>query len=345
MVHAKYMTKRFIRIGIVLGVIAILVWASGGVMNIFKSPTAYAVGDLTVDWGVPPGTPLFNIANAAPGQSENRNVNVTNSSPDLKPIAVRGLLTSETASLSGVLEITITQGATTVYGPKTLSQFFSESNGPDGMALGNLNSGATKQYTFKLDFDPNAGNEFQNTKIVFDLQIGVAFSLPAACGDISQYTSTIMGTSGNDKLNGTNKKDLIIGLEGNDTIDGGNNDDCIVGGMGNNKLDGGNGKDVITAESGNDTIDGGNEDDNISAGDGNNNIIGGNGNDLIVSGSGVDTIDVGNDRDEVHAGGGNDIIDGGNGDDKLFGETGTDKANGGNGKDTCEAETRIKCEL
>lgn len=339
------MIKKFIRIGIVSLVIAAVVYATGGLHNLFKSPTAYAAGDLTVDWGVPQGTPLFTINGGYPGQVETRNVSVTNSSTSPKPVGLRGILNSQTASLSGVLELKILEGANTLYGPKTLSQFFGDSASPDGIPLTTLNQGASTNYTFTLTFKSEAGNEFQNQTINFDLQIGVAFVVPTECGLASQYGAPIFGTSGNDKLSGTNKKDLIIAFDGQDTIDGGNNNDCIIGGNGNKKVSGGNGGDTITVGNGVNTIEGGNDDDTIKAGNGNNTIDGGNGKDVITTLGGNDKIEGGNDEDEVHAGSGNDTILGGNGNDKLFGELGTDDINGGNGKDTCEAEVKKACEL
>ncbi len=321
------MIKKIFRIGIVLGIVVALVWASGGVSNFFKSSTAYAAGDLTVDWGVPAGNPIFTINNSAPGAIETRNVTVTNSSTSPKPIAVRGILSSETASLSGVLDITISKGGTILYGPKTLAQFFADSAGPDGVPLETIAQGATEDYQIKLVFKQTAGNEFQNKSIVFDLKIGVAFSVPTACGTASQYGAPIFGTSGNDNIRGTNKKDLIVTFEGNDTIDGGNNDDCIVAGDGNKKIDGGNGSDSIVAGTGINIIDGGNGKDNI------------------VSGSGNDKLEGGNEEDIINAGGGNDFVSGGNGQDMLFGEVGNDAIDGGNGKDTCVGEVKKYCEL
>lgn len=311
----------------------------------FKPSTAFAVGDLVVNWGVPEGSPIFTVSGAFPGQSESRNVTVSNSAAMSRPVAVRGVLDNQTASMSGVLKITISEGGTALYGPRTLQEFFDDSNSSNGIALSNLSSGATTTYEFKLVFVPEAGNEFQNKEIKFDLNLGVGFTLPAECGELSQYNAPIFGTSGNDKLFGGNKKDLIIGLEGDDIIQGGNNDDCIVGGDGNNKIDGGNGRDVITSGSGDDRIDGGNNDDQIIAGNGKNIVQGGNGNDQITTGTGVDLVDGGNGRDRVYAGEGDDNLKGVNGNDILYGEGGFDKANGGNGADICEAEVKINCEI
>ena len=54
-----------------------------------------------------------------------------------------------------------------------------------------------------------------------------------------------------------NTNELILGTPGDDTIDGGNGDDCIVGGGGADVLFGNHGNDVLVGGHGVDTLDGG----------------------------------------------------------------------------------------
>lgn len=69
---------------------------------------------------------------------------------------------------------------------------------------------------------------------------------------------TIVGTSRNDKLKGTNKDDVIVGGPGQDKIDGGRGDDVICGEGGSDELSGGPGKDTLDGGSGKkDECDGG----------------------------------------------------------------------------------------
>ncbi|MFN6155290.1 MAG: calcium-binding protein [Dolichospermum sp.] len=84
--------------------------------------------------------------------------------------------------------------------------------------------------------------------------------------------ATIIGTNGNNILNGTINNDLILGLDGND----------ILNGLG-----------------GNDTLDGGNGDDTLNGGTGNDSLVGGNGNDLFIGSTGIDTIKGGEGLDTV----------------------------------------------
>src|SRR5262245_38758502 len=64
----------------------------------------------------------------------------------------------------------------------------------------------------------------------------------------------VVGTEGDDVLDGTNKADCIVGLGGNDVIRGDNGDDVIFGGAGNDRIDGNNGKDRLFGEDGDDVL-------------------------------------------------------------------------------------------
>lgn len=134
--------------------------------------------------------------------------------------------------------------------------------------------------------------------------------------------ATIVGTSGNDVLNGTAGDDVIVGLGGNDVINGGTGYDLICAGSGNDSINGGAGNDNIDAGHGNNQINGGNGDDTVASGDGNDTVNGGNGNDAISTGAGQDTINAGDGNDWADAGPDIDTINGGFGIDVCInGET------------------------
>jgi len=376
------MKMRLLRIFLILFILVSALrltdWAG---FTLYK--TAYAVGDLAIDWGggVLEGQPIFTITNMAPGNIQSHTVHVVNNASSNRPVGVRGIKTSETGGIGDVLNITIKEGTTTLYGPKTLTQFFVDSNGINGIPLSTLSPSTSTSYTFTVTFDSSAGNPYQGKSIVFDLKMGITVAIPAECENITFSGNPIFGTQGNDTLNGTNGNDLIVGFEGNDVINGGNGKDCIIGNEGNDILHGGNDKDVIVGgegddridgdneedilfgESGNDVINGGNDSDIIHGGAGNDRINGDNGRDTIFGEDGNDTITGGNDRDSIEGGAGNDDIDGGNDKDSILGQdgndtmrggndndsllggTGVDSARGDNGIDTCEAETKTTCEL
>ena len=293
--------------------------------------TAQAVGDLTINWGVPDGTPIFMVENFLPGETEERMVTIFNGALSTKPIAVVGAETEELKDLADVLEITIFQNGTDLYGgdlgTKTLAQFFQESTIPNAIFLFNIDPGTSKQVKFKVKFKEDAGNTYQGAKVVFDIIIGLYYQVPEECKDINFTRPPIFGTAGNNILRGTNGNDLIFGFGGSDIISGSNGNDCLVGGAGNDGIFGSNGDDVILGGEGNDYLDGS------------------NGNDRIFGGEGNDVVDASNGNDYVEGNGGNDSLAGGNGNDILLGGPGNDVARGDLGSDRCEAELRLTCEL
>jgi len=293
--------------------------------------TAQAVGDLTINWGVPDGTPIFMVENFLPGETEERMVTIFNGALSTKPIAVVGAETEELKDLADVLEMTIFQNGTDLYGgdlgTKTLAQFFQESTIPNAIFLFNIDPGTSKQVKFKVKFQEGAGNTYQGAKVVFDIIIGLYYQVPEECKDINFTRPPIFGTAGNNILRGTNGNDLIFGFGGSDIISGSNGNDCLVGGAGNDGIFGSNGDDVILGGEGNDYLDGS------------------NGNDRIFGGEGNDVVDASNGNDYVEGNEGNDSLAGGNGNDILLGGPGNDVARGDLGSDHCEAELRLTCEL
>lgn len=319
-----------IKIITLLLIITVLITQTQMISNLLKPKTAYAVGDLSIDFGegVIPGDPLFTIANMAPGDTSSEELEIKNNAPSARPVAIKGVVTNDTDDLSTQIDITITDGSTTIYGPKTAKEFFTDSLNPEGIPLATINAGQTKTYTITAKFKESAGNEFQNATLTFSLVIGISVDIPLACENINlNGRFPIFGTTGNDTLRGSSKDDVIFALEGNDRIDGGAGKDCLVGGPGADILSAGAGDDVIEGQDGNDTI---------TAGSGNDTISGGNGNDRIQA-------EAGNDR--VNGDSGNDNITGGAGNDVLYGGLDTDTINGHSGKDSCSGETLTSCEV
>lgn len=348
----------------------------------FQSPTAFAVGDLTVNWGVAEGNPIFVISNATPGQTETRTVQISNGASSVRPLGIKAASGSATpTNFPTVLKVKITEGVATLY-EKALSQFFADSATPNGVALGNINSGATRTINIAVTFDINAGNEFQNANAIFDLQIGLVSVIPEACQSMRFNGPTIYGTEGNNDVNGTSRSEIIVIFEGNDTVNAGSGNDCIIGLTGNKKVNAGSGNDVIVVTSGNDILDSGSGNDVIEAGEGNNNISagagddkvdGGNGTNNVVLGAGNDILDLGNGNNTINAdsgndkvivgsgvnnvklGAGNDIFIGAAGNNTIKGESGNDdinngsastgNVNGATGIDKCVGLVKVQCEL
>jgi Ca2+-binding RTX toxin-like protein len=119
--------------------------------------------------------------------------------------------------------------------------------------------------------------------------------------------ATIVGTSGDDVLEGTEKADVISAGPGDDKVYGGLGNDIICGGSGDDLIHGGRGNDWIEGGAGADRVFGDLGDDHVSGG--------------------------GGDRDEVSGGLGIDTVNGGPGNEDLVrGDYGYDRMDGGPGQ-------------
>ncbi|MEX0622168.1 MAG: hypothetical protein WD187_04255 [Candidatus Woykebacteria bacterium] len=342
--------RKLIKIASLSLAIAVAVWANGG-LSFSLNNTAYAVGDLSIDWGVPSGDPIFVISDFKPGDMESRPVLVTNGGAGIRPVGVRGEKTSEIGELATVLDFIISENGTDLYGgtsatgPKSLQDFFDETVGMNSIFLSDLGPSDSTAYTFKATFDEAAGNEFQENEVVFDIIIGISVEVPEECGDIEFDGDPIFGTSSGDSINGTNGNDLIFGLEGGDSINGRGGDDCIVGGDEGDGLRGNSGNDVILGGAGGDSLRGNDGNDKLFGGSEGDSLRGGNGEDLLDGGTGSDSLRGGNDNDVLFGREGADSLRGGNGDDYLDGGPGQDGLRGGAGFDTCiDGESVKGCE-
>jgi Ca2+-binding RTX toxin-like protein len=148
---------------------------------------------------------------------------------------------------------------------------------------------------------------------------------------------TILGTSGNDVLNGTADEDVICALGGNDTVNGGDGSDIIVGGPGNDRLDGGPAGDILIGDDGSDTLNGDAGDDSLVPGRGGDTLNGGADTDaaLYPGGSKV-TVDLSTGRASgrgSHTLSGIESVAGSSAGDNLTGDGGANHLSGGAGGD------------
>ena len=324
--------------------------------NFLNNAETEAVGDLVIDWGagITPPDPIFTVANAAPGDVETRSVLVTNNATSIRSVGVKGERTGpddETdPKLETILDIVISENGTDLYGgtlgPKTVSEFFTDSAGIDGVFLFNLNSSQTKTVNFKVTFPTSAGNDFQGKSVIFDIQIGISIDIPDEC-ELIPNLNPIFGTSIGDSLIGTSGNDLIVGFEGGDYIDGKSGDDCLIGGTQGDAIFGRAGNDLIFGNEGGDSLNGGAGNDKIFGHSGGDGLVGEAGDDLLVGGDGGDGLDGGLGKDQLFGEGGLDGLRGGANDDYLDGGAGGfgNLVNGQAGVDTCLNGAKLNCEL
>jgi Ca2+-binding RTX toxin-like protein len=167
----------------------------------------------------------------------------------------------------------------------------------------------------------------------------------------------MIGTEGNDTIDGTSNWDFLLGRGGNDILNGFAGTDYLDGGSGNNILNGGDGDDIFidndVASLGYDTLNGGEGSDTayynhitaalkVDLGAGSVDVIGssvdervgvltsienllmGSGGDDIKGNDAANVIDAGTGDDTVYGGAGDDYLTGGPGTDLLYGEQGRD---------------------
>lgn len=344
------MTRRLVHVVLGLALLAGVTTLVQRQWGTVLSKTAYAIGDITIDWGVPAGDPIFTVPNMAPDDTESRTVTIENGASVPRPIGVRGTEDSVTGNLSSVLEVTISSnadlyGGASGTGTKTLADFFTESAGPEGVPLFILAPGESRNVTFTVVFPASAGNEFQNGSVQFDLIVGIAIRTPSECSGLTIGGLPIVGTDRGDRLIGTPQNDLIVGLESGDRVEGNGGDDCIIGNEGSDGLWGGEGNDIILGEDGQDSLRGGNGNDHLVGGNGSDALRGEGGDDELHGNNGSDSLRGDGGVDALFGEDGSDALRGGADGDTLIGGAQSDSANGNGGVDTCEAESELNCEL
>jgi len=253
-----------------------------------KPPAAKAIqtrtyGELEININVPSGEPIFTIQNWLPGDCISKTFTATNKTSQTKSLAIKGFADNDEDQISKVVNFLINSDIDNYFNNK-LAEFFRLSDSENGVSLGTIAPSQNQKYTLTACFDSEAGNDYQNSELVFDLIWGETFSnnidLPPECSHLkSKISKKIEGDNRNNRLQGTHESELILGYDGNDRIDAGSGDDCIVGGKGNDRIEGQSGNDIVLGGDGNDRID---------AGSGNDRVWGGAGYDRIEGRSGED---------------------------------------------------------
>ncbi len=162
--------------------------------------------------------------------------------------------------------------------------------------------------------------------------LGARTVLPTCNG----IPATLVGTDGDDVLNGTDGPDVIVAGLGNDTVNGLGGNDLICGGFGDDRIDGGTGDDVLLGGPGADRMRGRDGADALFGGHGHDDLEGNAGNDEVRGFTGRDYVKGGLGDDQVFGGPGNDRLIGGKGVDELFGGVGTDRCR-------APAEVAVSC--
>lgn len=177
--------KRLVKILVLVLIIGLTLKLSG--LELFKPTTARAVGNLSVDFHVPEGDPIFTLDDFKPCDTEERVVTIENNYDESKKVSVIGLSKEETGEIASVIDFAISNGNADIYGgttgTKTLKDFFEDSANSEGIVLTILDQNQSEEFFFTAVFQCNAGNEYQQKKVVFDLRIGVSIG-SEECPDV-----------------------------------------------------------------------------------------------------------------------------------------------------------------
>ncbi|MHA7871619.1 MAG: PA14 domain-containing protein, partial [Hyphococcus sp.] len=214
----------------------------------------------------------------------------------------------------------------------------------------------------------------------FESEIMVAVTATDAHGESATATFTVPvadveeavvidGTSGGNRINGTDADEIFNGYGGNDRIRGRGGDDTIYGGDGNDNIRGDAGADELHGGAGNDRIFVDSQDTVVTGGEGYDRVIvqGADGVSIDQTAGGIERVDGGAGDDEMNAAGkadsvrqtgragddtliggeaadvqrggaGDDVISGGGGDDNIRAGAGDDSVSGGTGNDNIRGQ-------
>ena len=124
-------------------------------------------------------TPLFSEANIVPGDSVTRYIRVGNKVNESIAINSAATGVNDPDGLGDMLNIVIKKGSTILY-QNTLSAFFHATNIP----LGSLAISENVQYDYTISFNTQAGNNYQEKTLMFDIAVNAQTSDTAGNGSI-----------------------------------------------------------------------------------------------------------------------------------------------------------------
>jgi uncharacterized repeat protein (TIGR01451 family) len=163
--------------------------------------------------------------------------------------------------------------------------------------LGQVNAGASATATITVKATKNGtasdtasltSADDTNAANNLDSETTVINKKPAAPkkqkGRPSCAAPTIVGTAGDDVINGTARADVIVTFTGNDQVFAGAGDDLVCTDGGADFVDSGSGKDIVIGGSGPDRLFGNDGGDILKGKNGRDKLLGGKGDDLLNGG-------------------------------------------------------------
>jgi len=141
----------------------------------FPANPAFAITKTTANMTVTYDDPMFDSSVVwYPGLSVNREIEVTNTSNTNRRFLFQGENLTDVGNLFENLEIAVSQngidlyGGTSATGKKTVAQMVADNE----IYLSDVGAQSVNKYIFNVKMPGSLGNDFQNTKTVFDIKVG-----------------------------------------------------------------------------------------------------------------------------------------------------------------------------
>ena len=141
--------------------------------------------------------------------------------------------------------------------------------------------------------------------------------------------SIVLGTAGDDSLNGTDTADIMWGAYGSDTLDGGAGNNSLYGGADDDVIRGGEGDDFVRGNAGDDRLDGGSGENTLSYESASTGVMV----DLAAGAATGQGTDILSNFQRVNGSLYNDTLRGDRFNNRFFGSQGDDRIDGGDGID------------
>lgn len=166
-------------------------------------------------------TPLFNEVNFAPGQSVSRSVTVSNDHDQSYELLARAFNVVDSGELSSVMNLRI-ESAGDIFYEDTFHNFFDESE----VILLEMESGESKVFDFIATLESSAGNEYQNSEMGFNLEVG--FEGAEIENDTIAISGSITGGGGGSSGDGFSSGPQNLIISGESAVEEGEGENAFV---------------------------------------------------------------------------------------------------------------------
>ena len=139
--------KKFLKLITIFTLVIVGAVAANRSEKINFVSTAQAVGDLTINWGVPSGDPIFNIPNFLPGDEETATVIISNGGTSNRSLGLRIADVTDLQNLSSHIDLVIKENGIEIFNA-TLSDLIAQATEPGFLQFDILPPSTSATYDF-----------------------------------------------------------------------------------------------------------------------------------------------------------------------------------------------------